>query len=486
MEIKKILLIRPDMLGDIIFLTPVISAIKEQLNNPYIAVLTKESSAPLLSNNPDVDEVIIDWFDQGKRDFWGYVKFIKDKKFDAAINFLFHPNRFTTLMFLAQIPLRAGDKGVLLPGFLYNRGVFLNWKDLTKHEIEFLFNLLKPFGVKLKDYKMHLYPTPEAKKRVEKILRDNQIDEERDLIIGIHPGTSGIGNKPWNAEGFARLIDILSENFKAKIILISGPTDEATSKYIMGNTKAKPLKISPSLEDLIAITSKFKFFIGGDTGPTHIAAALGIPVVDIFPSKQKKPSRWAPWKTKHIVIKKISECPYPCIASSCQRDICQKEITIDEVLAAIEKLIRREGLEGNKAFFDWCRKTFNILIVEGRMDKDETEECKNLILLLKKNGFNINILSFRESKLQELANTSNVKIFKVNLSIKEILNAYLNRDINLVHIFGRISFMRKLILKISSMFTALYIEIPPRIVESKKKISNIKEAFDFYVDCFRR
>ena len=133
-KIKKILIIRPDAIGDCVLITPAISAIKQRFPNATITILAQKLTRDLFLNNPKVDEVIVD-----KKDIAG-------KNFDLAIHY-FNELPYALATRSAGIKYRLGDTSKPLVSWLYNIRVFQNWRDLVKHDVEQNMLLLEPLGI---------------------------------------------------------------------------------------------------------------------------------------------------------------------------------------------------------------------------------------------------------------------------------------------------------------------------------------------------
>jgi hypothetical protein len=139
------------------------------------------------------------------------------------------------------------------------------------------------------------------------------------------------------------------------------------------------------LKGLIALTSKYKIFISVDTGPYHIAAALKVPIVHISTSKFSLPLRWGPWKDRHVVVRKRSKCDLFCHPAQCKETICADEITFEDVKRAVETLLAGGGNKNQEeAFFDWCRKSFSVMIAYKHRNHQRALEIHNI---LKQKGF---------------------------------------------------------------------------------------------------
>ncbi|MCX5750940.1 MAG: glycosyltransferase family 9 protein [Candidatus Saganbacteria bacterium] len=340
--IKKILIIRPDAIGDVVLITPALSALKKRFPEAKLTLLIQKYTEDVVKGNPDIDAIIIDDIKAGKVnnvfEYFGYVNRIKSQKFDLCVNYYNDTPAYAYLPFLAGIPYRIADKSRILSSWLSNLGTFLNHLDPNKHVVERNLDLIMPLGIDRSNPKLILPIQKESENKVAALLESLNISKEQ-LLIGIHIGTGG-SNKAWRADGYAKVIDTLSEQYNAKIILIGSGKEEKTAIEIISLCKHKPISLvnKLTLAELIALISYLKLFIGVDSGPMHIAAALKIPVVAIFATKKIKPSEWGPWQTQNVIIRKESACKRSCDPRTCIYDDCLKEINPEDIIQGVKTL----------------------------------------------------------------------------------------------------------------------------------------------------
>ncbi|MGB9598859.1 MAG: glycosyltransferase family 9 protein, partial [Minisyncoccales bacterium] len=239
-KIKKILLIRPDMIGDTALITPALSLLRQHFPNTNITLLIQSYPKELFQNHPDVNEIIIDKIAEGKvcnfLSFLRYVKEIKEKNFDLAIAF-YNEFPYALLIRLAGIPYRIGDRSKIIFGWMYNVKVYQKWADLTKHEVEHNLELLKPLGINPQRSfpKLKILLSDEQKNYLKTFLVTNNINE-KDLVVGINPGI-GRTSRAWFPQRYAKVIDFLVENFSAKIIITGTEKDKVAVKEIKNHAK---------------------------------------------------------------------------------------------------------------------------------------------------------------------------------------------------------------------------------------------------------
>lgn len=340
-DYKKILIIRTDKMGDVILSTPVIKVLRDKYPKSYIAFMVRPYTKEIVRGNPYLDEVVI--YDKyGKhKNFFSTLKFawyLRKKKFDVA--FILHPtNRVHLITFLAGIPERIGyDKKL---GFLLTKKI----KDLKilgeRHELEYNFDILKAAGIKEASDELFM-PLSECDRiTISSLLSKKGITED-DKIIAIHPSAS-CPSRIWPAERFKEVCSrLIMKNSKIKVALISSGEHEAICRQVAESLNENNYVIfsSLTLKELAALLEKSELLISNDSGPVHIAASVGVPVVVIFGRNEAglSPRRWHPRGEKNIILHKKVGCN-KCLAHRCQLGFkCLKAITVKEVLDAAEKI----------------------------------------------------------------------------------------------------------------------------------------------------
>ncbi|MDI6731160.1 MAG: glycosyltransferase family 9 protein [Candidatus Margulisbacteria bacterium] len=464
---KKILIIRPDAIGDLTLATPAIAAIKEKFPKAHIAVWVRPYNQAVIQNNPAIDEIIIDdLYDKIFKKqrifplkYLEWVKRIKAKNFDLAINFN-GEFAYALIAFLARIPFRIGDRGKILYSWMYSHPALQHFNSWAIHEVEHHFELLKPLNITIKSNSvMHVYPAEKKIEEAKQLLHTSGIPGKP--LMAVNVGTGG-ANKPWKAEYFVDLVKQLAQKYNTKIVLLGGPKEESlVAKMLSAVADSAVSLINLPLDSFIALVSLLDLYIGNDTGPSHIAAALNAPSIVLFTSKYQKPGRWAPWGNRHKFIKNISNCPYPCRSPSCKRDLCIDEISVEEVFSAACGLLEGEiNASPAEDKLERERLSFNILLAGDSPEKEAVYQ------ILQKNNWRV--WSFSQPEI-------------VKLSLKDLQAFYHFREINILHVFGKVPFK----LRLSALLTTLNMPFPVMLVEDQNnRCSNFSELVRFYEDKF--
>jgi lipopolysaccharide heptosyltransferase II len=339
-QIKKILVVRTDRLGDVILTLPMLPALRACYPDAYIAMLLNRYTGQIVEGNPFVNELL--WYDDGGEliPFQPMLRLIREKQFEAA--FIVHPTlRLAVLMFLAGIPLRIGT-GYRYYSILFNRKVFEHRKDAKRHELEYNLNLLKELDCSWGgEPEFAIGISPESEVVVERLLHSFNIETGSTIVI-THPGTGGSARE-WPPECFGKLAAQLSADKNTHIIVTGRKGEEAKAEQIVKATNGKAVSVVGmlNLKELTALIRVASLFVSNSTGPLHIAAALGTPVVAIYPQLTvMSAGRWGPYTEKKRVF--VPDKPIDCKECSGLKDeycACMGSIAVDEVYAAAHELL---------------------------------------------------------------------------------------------------------------------------------------------------
>lgn len=339
---KRILIVRADRIGDVVLSTPVIKALREKYPFAYIAMMVSPYTEDIVSGNPDLDEVIIldkDGSHKNLKGAWELLRDLKNKKFDLAI--ALHPtSRVHLVIFLAGIPRRIGYDRKM--GFLLTDKI-KHLKQLgEKYELEYNFDLLKPLGIELKDKDLFVPLSKESEDWVKELFVLKSIKQE-DNLLAINPGAS-CRSKIWPAERFAKTVDELVEKYGFKVFILAGPKDVNIADRVISQMKHEAINLAgkTSVSQLASLLKRCELFISNDSGPVHIASALGTPVVSIFGRSQKglSPKRWGPVGKRDVFLHKDVGC-VECLAHNCAKGfLCLKAITVDDVVKSAGSILK--------------------------------------------------------------------------------------------------------------------------------------------------
>lgn len=337
-EAPRILVTRTDRIGDLVLTTPLFRALRERFPKAWIAAVVFLEHREIVQENPFLDEVILYDKKGSERGLWGQFLFsqkLRRKRFDVAVH-AHGTNRMHLAAWLAGIPLRIGyarrAPWALTHVFPYNK------KEGKKQEAEYLFELLAPFGITPPPEIETFFPVPERIARSFENLRlFHNIPCEHPWIV-LNPSASDV-TKMWPAERFAELVTRIQTERSCVFIAIGTPQDRPLIGRLSKKTPVPIFDLSGrlSLGMLGALLKRSSLLISNDSGPVHIAAAVGTPVVSIFGRYEAGlgPRRWRPLgERSRVVAKDVSHIP-----ETERKFTYIDEITVEDVHQAVKDLI---------------------------------------------------------------------------------------------------------------------------------------------------
>jgi heptosyltransferase-2 len=323
--ISNILIIKPGAIGDLLELTPAIRALSTKYPGVRISLLVgTEATATLFQYNPWVNEVIV--FDKREehRSLASLLKLWKglhSKKFDLVIHFQ-RSNLKTWILASAALPCRV---------LVYHKS-----RKQGVHVLDNYLETIAPLGIHEQNRTLELYTGKDDDKFADDLFSREGYSTR--IVIALNPGASN-PVKQWSAEQFSALADTLAEKISAKVIIIGGKEDAALAASIAGAAKkAKPLELAgkTTLLQLGAVLRKCDLLVSGDTGPLHLATAVGTRVLGLFGSVD--PARTGPVGTGHRIIQAKNVPCVPCRSNTCFNAVhldCMNRISVQEVTDAV-------------------------------------------------------------------------------------------------------------------------------------------------------
>jgi heptosyltransferase-2 len=346
-SVKRILVCRTDRIGDVLLSTPVIRNLREKYPHAYIAMMVSSYAREIVEGNPYLDEVIVYDKEGIHKRLSQSIRFsraLRDKAFELAI--ILHPtNRVHLLTFFAGIPRRVGYDRKF--GFLLTDRI-KHVKQLgEKHESEYNLDLLRYLGIEPRDKTLFMPIRKDAEEYAERILKKEGVNSS-DLLLAVHPAAS-CPSKIWPNERFAEVANTLSRKYGFKILVMAGPKDTALAQKLIQSLRYPAINLAgrTSVAELASFLRRSTLFISNDSGPVHIASAVGVPVVSIFGRAQKGlgPLRWGPVGLRDKFLHRQVGC-IECLAHNCQKEFaCLKAITVEDVLRAAEEILKDLALK---------------------------------------------------------------------------------------------------------------------------------------------
>ncbi|MCX7735686.1 MAG: glycosyltransferase family 9 protein [Candidatus Kapabacteria bacterium] len=292
---KKIAIVRTDKLGDMVLTLPMAKAIKETFPDKYITLISSKYTKPLLENLKCIDKkFFLEDFNDGINGIFN------NEKFDVVF---FPRPRFNECLsaFLTGQKLRVGS-AYRWYSFLFNFKIYSHRKTAEMHEAEYNVNMIENLTEKkLKTELVKPNINDSDKRTIETLLKKHNLTPENFIII--HPGSGGSAYE-WKAENFGSLAKKIFERTGLKIVITGNKLDEPKCNIvsIISETSIN-LCSQLTLEELITLISFSKLLVANSTGVVHIAAALGIKVLGLYPnSPHLSPKRWGPYSKDSVCV----------------------------------------------------------------------------------------------------------------------------------------------------------------------------------------
>lgn len=377
---NRILIIKPSSLGDIVHALPVLAAIRRAWPNAYVAWLVATPFASLLDGHPLIDEVIR--FDRARYGrmlrspsaFAGFLKFvgeIRRRRFDLVIDLqgLIRSGFFSIASGASQ---RIGFRHAReLAWLFYSKRVHVASNvhhavdqnmavvaalGLDNSRIEFPL-ALRPEEIDHASTLLEFASAPAAGEKSEaRIPNSRSVDNES--FIAVIPGARWV-TKQWRPDRIAALLDRLSEQGFPRSVLLGAPSDREFADKIVAamTTRASNLVGRTNLRELTAVLSLSALVVTHDSGPMHIAAALGRPIVAIFGPTD--PRRCGPYATAHRIVATPIECS-PCYRRTCSHHSCMEQLAVETVESSVRDVLPSAPQPGKAAIalplIRWLRR----------------------------------------------------------------------------------------------------------------------------------
>lgn len=333
----KILIINVNWVGDVLFTTPFIKAVRKLFPASYIACMVVPRCKEILDDNPNIDEVI-NYDEEGEHKgilgkAW-LIMALRREHFDTA--FILHRS-FTRalLVFLSGIKSRIGYN-------TKNRKFFLTCalEEPLKpvHKVEYFLNIARHIGAETDDKDYEFFVEEDERRRVERFLAEKGVSA-RDILVVLNPGGNWLP-KRWPYDKFAKLADNLSDKLNARIIITGAPRDSGLAKSIIEMSESKPINAagSTSIKSLGALMERADLVISSDSGPMHLALGVKTKVIGLFgPTSDTLTGPYG--SGGFTVLKKDVGCPVPCYNFDCRDYRCMDSISVDEVFEKAKEML---------------------------------------------------------------------------------------------------------------------------------------------------
>lgn len=334
----RILISRPDRIGDVVLSTPIPREIKKQFPDSYVAVLLKPYTKDIYLNNPYVDEIIVYDPEDKKDSFWDMVRQIRSFNFTHAVMLL--PNeKINYLLFFAGIKTRIGVGHKLYQFLTFTKYVDRKKYIPLRHEADYCMDTVRKIGVKTDNLDTEIHLSKAEIHHVFELRKTYAADNQ--FLIGIH-STSGNSAPNWRASEYLKLLLKLKKLSNIKVAV----TDNVIPEELRDIPEVIYPNVKKDLRESILNFACLDLLISASTGPMHVAAALKVRTLSLFcPLTACSPNLWGPkGNNANIVLPIGNYCD-----NSCQADpkTCHFEgthgISSDKIYTEILKILSVEN-----------------------------------------------------------------------------------------------------------------------------------------------
>jgi lipopolysaccharide heptosyltransferase II len=355
---RRILVIRLDLIGDLVLSTVVVRVLKRAYPGAEIDLLALPSSASIVQGDPDLCEIISynpnvwrrpkallqprNW-----REAIQVTRRLRARRYDLAVS-VFGPWA-AILAVLSGAHRRVGYGREGYPGFMTDSVRGRHWQPGSRlHEVDYCLRLARAAGATIQegDRVPHLTVTPQAREEAARLLEQAGIQSGRPLIA-CHVSSNNGQSKRWPVPYWAALIDRLIRELHAYVVLTGAASDRPLIERITRRMQEQPIDLAgkTSLPQLAAVLQRADLLISGDSGPMHIAGAVGTPLIAIHGPTD--PAHSGPVSPKATILKSDIWCS-PCYNAKDTADCpfyttqCMKNILPNQVYQVVQQKLSEQ------------------------------------------------------------------------------------------------------------------------------------------------
>lgn len=348
----RILVARPDRIGDVILSTPVIEVLKRHYPQAHITVLVREAVAPLIRGLPGVSDVMVFDPDGKHRGIGGLFELIRqfrERRFGIAIVLQSHW-MIAAALYAARARYRVGPLSKIHSFLFYNRGIRQRRSQVEMHESDYNLQLLRRLGIRIgtRHVPTQVNVSEEGRRFALAWLKEQgwSPSTKEDPIVVIHPGMGGSALN-WPENHYVELVRALAQEGR-RVLVTAGPTEGAVLDRVrmaLGELAGKVRFYGGSgtgpIDRLAGILNETAVVAAPSTGPLHLAVALGKPVVTFYPPiRVQSAIRWGPYisdESKASINVPDVYCGQEseCRGTLCNYYPCMKSMGVNQALGQI-------------------------------------------------------------------------------------------------------------------------------------------------------
>ncbi len=333
-HVHRILIIKLRAIGDVILATPVIENLRRAFPEAQIDFLTEKPSAPLLKHHPDLDEVVV--FERGYVDSLSGFSWLREnarffrelhqRDYDLVFDLFGNP-RSAQFTWATRARYRIG---FAFRGRKYAYNYRITPRGDRVHEVQFNLDALQAIGVPVHTQELRVQLSDIEEAFADRYWQESGLADE--LVIGLN-GSGGWYTKRWPLQKFAALGDRLVEQLQCRIMLFWGPGELQDAQEIARLMRHEPIMAPQTdLLELAALLKRLHLLVSNDSGPMHLAAAVGTPVVGLF--GPTRPELQGPWGEGHHVVQLEGLPCLGCNKTTCEIQTldCMTKLEVEPVL----------------------------------------------------------------------------------------------------------------------------------------------------------
>jgi lipopolysaccharide heptosyltransferase II len=359
----RILLVRLRPIGDVVFTTPLLSALRRHYSEAHLSYVVEPDAAPIVEGNPHINELIVVPRRRGLSRIADDVRMARQLgrgRYDLAIDLHGGP-RSAWLTWASRAPRRIG---YTIPGrsWMYTDVVQRSRQLTPRHSVMNQWDLLEPLDIPPLDPARDPLQMPDsfqAARSIDAFLTHSGVDSG-DALIVIHVSAS-TRFKRWPEDSFVSLVTgLVRQGVNRRVFFTSGPSDAEAAQRIADASRRElgPLATAIlqsrqlTLPELRALIARAALFVGGDSGPVHIAATTSVPIVELLGPTLAE--RSFPWRDPRFYSEIIEPGELPCRPCHQRTCVpgdfrCLTSTGPDRVLAAAERALRATTRIGRDA-----------------------------------------------------------------------------------------------------------------------------------------